>query len=44
MSSVGLPTPAPMAVISAPISLLVKTCLSFALSTFNIFPLRGRIA
>ena len=30
--------------ISAPISLLVNTCLSFALSTFNILPLNGRLA
>ena len=44
LSSDGLPTPAPIAVINAPISLLVKTCLSLALSTFNIFPLKGSIA
>ena len=44
LSSIGFPTPPPIAVISAPISLLVRTCLSFALSTFRIFPLKGSIA
>ena len=44
---VGLPTPAPIVVIRAPISLLVSICFTLdgdILSTFKIFPLKGRIA
>ena len=40
----GLPTPAPIAVINIPISLLVKICFGFALSTLRILPLKGSIA
>ena len=42
--SVGLPTPAPIAVIIVPISVLDNILSFLALSTFNIFPLNGSIA
>ena len=41
---VGLPTPAPIAVIKVIISLLVKICFGLALSTFKILPFKGSIA
>ena len=44
MLPLGLPTPAPIAVINAPISLLVKICFALALSTLSILPLKGSIA